>query len=154
MDIVFLIIGVLVGVTAGYFFAKSKFQGSKNVSEQEYESLKTNLNLLTTEKGRADERSTMLTASLDETKSNLDAERAKLNEINSELSRIKTINSGLEEKLEQQKAEVVELQEKFISEFENLANKILEDKSKRFTEQNKENITSIFRPFKTEDIGL
>jgi DNA recombination protein RmuC len=35
------------------------------------------------------------------------------------------------------------LQDKFTKEFENLANKILEEKSNKFTEQNKENMKSI-----------
>src|SRR5258706_196589 len=95
MDMIFLIIGVLVGVTAGYFFAKSKFQGSKNIPEAEFELLKTNLNSLTAEKGRADERSTMLSASLEETKGNLDAERSKVNEINLELSKAMTLTRAL-----------------------------------------------------------
>jgi DNA anti-recombination protein RmuC len=41
---------------------------------------------------------------------------------------------------QEQKNEVEKLQDKFTKEFENLANKILEEKSNKFTEQNKENI--------------
>src|SRR2546425_494095 len=39
-----------------------------------------------------------------------------------------------------------EAQTRFIAQFENLANKILEDKSKRFTEQNKLNLDLILQP--------
>lgn len=46
----------------------------------------------------------------------------------------------------EQKQEVEKLQEKFTKEFENLANKILEEKSNKFTEQNKENIKNILSP--------
>ena len=45
----------------------------------------------------------------------------------------------LEEKLQENKAEVEKLQEKFTKDFEILASKILEEKSSKFTEQNKEN---------------
>jgi DNA recombination protein RmuC len=38
------------------------------------------------------------------------------------------------------------LQEKFTKEFENLANKILEEKTNKFTEQNKENMKTILSP--------
>ena len=38
------------------------------------------------------------------------------------------------------------LQEKFTKEFENLANKILEEKTNKFTEQNKENMKNILSP--------
>ena len=46
----------------------------------------------------------------------------------------------------EQKAEVEKLQEKFTKEFENLANKILEEKSEKFTKQNKVNIENLLTP--------
>src|SRR5690606_25888360 len=46
----------------------------------------------------------------------------------------------------EQKEEVEKLQEKFSKEFENLANKILEEKSEKFTKSNKENIENILGP--------
>lgn len=53
---------------------------------------------------------------------------------------------NLEEKLFENKAEVAKLQEKFTKDFELLANKILEEKSSKFTEQNQENIKRILNP--------
>jgi len=46
----------------------------------------------------------------------------------------------------EQKKEVEKLQEKFTKDFENLANKILEEKSEKFTKQNKVNIENILTP--------
>lgn len=54
--------------------------------------------------------------------------------------------ANLYEKNREQKAEVEQLQEKFTKEFENLANKILDEKSLKFTEQNKVNISTILSP--------
>lgn len=54
--------------------------------------------------------------------------------------------NNLEEKLQENKAEVEKLQEKFSKEFEILASKILEEKSVKFTEQNKENLKTILSP--------
>ncbi len=54
--------------------------------------------------------------------------------------------NNLEEKLNENKAEVEKLQEKFTKDFELLANKILEEKSSKFTEQNQENIQRILNP--------
>ncbi|MDD3721532.1 MAG: DNA recombination protein RmuC [Lutibacter sp.] len=54
--------------------------------------------------------------------------------------------NNLEEKLNENKAEVEKLQEKFSKEFEILASKILEEKSVKFTEQNKENLKIILSP--------
>jgi DNA recombination protein RmuC len=53
---------------------------------------------------------------------------------------------NLEEKLLENKAEVEKLQDKFSKDFEILANKILEEKSSKFTEQNQENIKRILNP--------
>lgn len=53
---------------------------------------------------------------------------------------------NLWERTKEQKQEVTELQEKFAKEFENLANKILEEKTEKFTEQNKENLKNILSP--------
>ncbi|MFC2127980.1 DNA recombination protein RmuC [Bacteroidota bacterium] len=53
-----------------------------------------------------------------------------------------------EEKLEENKQEIEKIQEKFTKEFENLANKILDEKSSKFKEQNKESISEILNPLK------
>lgn len=53
---------------------------------------------------------------------------------------------NLENKLNENKAEVEKLQEKFAKDFEILASKILEEKSNKFTEQNKENLKIILNP--------
>jgi len=53
---------------------------------------------------------------------------------------------NLQLKLEENKGEVEKLQEKFTKEFENLANKILDEKSSKFTEQNKVNMSTILNP--------
>ena len=63
-----------------------------------------------------------------------------------ELVRREAEIANLREKLEEQKRQLEELQQTFAKEFENLANKILEEKSVKFTEQNQKNIKSILQP--------
>ena len=72
----------------------------------------------------------MLNESLSQTKAELDKERSRTLELSNELSGVK------------------KLHERINIEFENLANKILEDKSRKFTEQNKDNLDSILSPLK------
>jgi len=55
-------------------------------------------------------------------------------------------NAAFLEKLETQKEEIKKLYEKFNTEFENIANKIIETKSERFTELNKKNMEAILDP--------
>jgi DNA recombination protein RmuC len=59
---------------------------------------------------------------------------------------------GLEQKIATQEKELNSLQEKFTKEFEIVAAKILDEKSNKFTEQNKKNIDAILSPLK-EKIG-
>lgn len=63
-----------------------------------------------------------------------------------QLSKKETDFDNLWERHKEQKEEVEKLQEKFTKEFENLANKILEEKTVKFTEQNKENLKNILSP--------
>ena len=62
------------------------------------------------------------------------------------LSKKETDFENLWERNKEQKQEVEQLQEKFTKEFENLANKILEEKTSKFTEQNKENLVNLLNP--------
>ncbi|MDI1256801.1 MAG: DNA recombination protein RmuC [Flavobacterium sp.] len=62
------------------------------------------------------------------------------------LSKSESDYRNLWERNTEQKQEVEQLQEKFTKEFENLANKILEEKTTKFTEQNKENLKNILSP--------
>ncbi|WP_338409997.1 DNA recombination protein RmuC [uncultured Flavobacterium sp.] len=63
-----------------------------------------------------------------------------------QLSKKEVDFENLWERNKEQKQEVEKLQEKFTKEFENLANKILDEKSTKFTEQNKENMKNILSP--------
>lgn len=72
--------------------------------------------------------------------------RAEKESVVIQLSKKETDFENLWERNKEQKQEVEQLQEKFTKEFENLANKILEEKTTKFTEQNKENLKNILTP--------
>ena len=80
--------------------------------------------------------------------SNADKEniRTEKDSLAIQLSKKETDFVNLWERNLEQKQEVEKLQEKFTKEFENLANKILEEKTNKFTEQNKENMKTILSP--------
>ena len=78
-----------------------------------------------------------------------------------EKEQLLTINSGqeadlrnLQHKLNENKEETEKLQEKFTKEFENLANKILDEKSVKFTAQNQENLKTILNPLQEKIKGF
>lgn len=84
-------------------------------------------------------------------KDQLYSEKEKLG---NHLASVKTQVKHLEDKNLEQKQEVLKLQAQFTKEFENLANKILEEKSQKFTSQNKENINSILLPLQEKIQGF
>ncbi|MGA7723033.1 MAG: DNA recombination protein RmuC [Ignavibacteriaceae bacterium] len=146
MEIIFLITGILIGAGGAWLLYKSKLQGLKGVSPDELEDLKNQINKLSIEKSRLDERNKYTDENLKYVTTDLSSEREKNTALNSELSSLKSNYNNLQTKLAEQKAEVEKLQEKFTKEFENLANKILDEKSSKFTLQNKENLDQILKP--------
>jgi DNA recombination protein RmuC len=56
-------------------------------------------------------------------------------------------NEGLQKSLETQKEEIKKIQEEGKLQFENLANKILEEKTEKFTTVNQNNLKNILEPF-------
>jgi DNA recombination protein RmuC len=72
--------------------------------------------------------------------------RTEKDSLSIQLSKKEVDFENLWERNKEQKEEVEKLQDKFTKEFENLANKILDEKSNKFTEQNKENMKNILTP--------
>ncbi|SHM37709.1 DNA recombination protein RmuC [Chryseobacterium polytrichastri] len=70
---------------------------------------------------------------------------------NAELS---AINESMQKSLETQKGEITKIQEESKLQFENLANKILEEKTEKFTTLNQNNLKSILEPFQEKIADL
>lgn len=66
--------------------------------------------------------------------------------LSTSLTRRDSEYENLQQRTLEQREETEKLQEKFTKEFENLANKILDQKSEKFTQLNKENIQNILNP--------
>jgi len=76
----------------------------------------------------------------------------KLTELTASISKLTANNISLTEKLSTQKTEIEEIQKTSHLQFEKIANQILEEKSTKFTETNKENIATLLNPLK-EDLS-
>jgi DNA recombination protein RmuC len=66
--------------------------------------------------------------------------------ISSDLTKEKTEHANLKTKLDEQKEQLEKLQERFTKEFELLANKIFEEKSQKFTDQNRAQLDILLQP--------
>lgn len=65
-----------------------------------------------------------------------------------ELATLTAVNENLAEKLENQKSEIENLQKRLTTEFENIATKILKERSDEFSITNNKNISDILNPLK------
>jgi len=65
-----------------------------------------------------------------------------------EIATLKTINDNLAEKLGNQKNEIENLQKRLTTEFENIATKILKERSDEFSATNHKNLSDILNPLK------
>ncbi|MFN7240928.1 MAG: DNA recombination protein RmuC, partial [Chitinophagales bacterium] len=83
---------------------------------------------------------------LEQTRDSLSGVRNEKEQVSIALARQENESQTLLSKLGEQKGEIERLQEQFTKDFELLANKILEEKTNKFTEQNKENLKTILSP--------
>ena len=80
-------------------------------------------------------------------------EREKLAQANQSLESARSYYKAQQEKIQEQKAEVEQIRVNFQREFENIASKLLDDKSQKFVETNKLNLDQLLNPLK-ENIKL
>lgn len=147
MEIALILIGILVGFALGYLFFKVRSGGRAASSDMaEWQQIQAENSNLKIERGRLEERILMLENELRNALAKMETERNQILRLTNELATSQNANENLLQRLHEQKQEVEQLQEKFKTEFKNIANELLEDKSKRFTEQNQEKLGEILKP--------
>lgn len=141
--LVTFIIALTVGIFIGKLLFTAKSQSEKSGLEGRINGLLNQMEQLKvqfqTERNQFEKTLTQLSSE----KENLQKEKESLA---IHLAKKENDFDNLLERNKEQKQEVEQLQEKFTKEFENLANKILEEKTVKFTEQNKENLKNILSP--------
>jgi DNA recombination protein RmuC len=141
MEYILLIFGIVLGGLIGYIIAQ-RMQAEKNVGRaSELESLKIENGTLASSNQHSADENQNLKEVVSGLRASNQAEMTKAIEYKSKFE-------ALEEKLKDQKVELLGLQDKFTKEFELVANKILEEKTSKFTVKNKENIDAILNPLK------
>ena len=138
---IFLVIGLAAGAIISFLFLKSSAFKSERV-------LLERVSQIESEKAVLTERVDQFGASATESRNALEAQREEYLNLSNSLVQRQSQNEFLQKKLDDQHAELEQLQDKFTKEFENLANKILEEKSQKFTEQNRTNLDIILNPLK------
>lgn len=138
MDVwMFLLIGLAAGAVAGYFYATTrKLKEGETVQSIQIEKARIEQNLQSAERRKVE----------------VEARLMELEQHNQHLLRdnaiLKTEGIGLQQRMAEQKEELEKLNERMSLQFKNLANEILEEKSKKFTDQNKTNIGELLNPLR------
>ena len=137
------IIALAIGVFVGKMLFSAKSQSEKASLEEKLNGLLSQMNQL---KEQFQNERNQFEKQLALSNTEKETIRAEKDSLAIQLSKKETDFENLWERNKEQKQEVEQLQEKFTKEFENLANKILEEKTTKFTEQNKENLKNILSP--------
>jgi DNA recombination protein RmuC len=132
-----------IGILIGKLLFSAKSQSEKNVLEERNIALQSQMDSLRQQMTNDRQSFEKQLQVLNLEKENIRAEKDSLA---IQLTKSEVDFENLRERNVEQKQEVEKLQEKFTKEFENLANKILEEKTSKFTQQNKENLQNILSP--------
>lgn len=133
------LIFILIGFYIGKLLSKINFQKENTNAEKEKSTLEFEITTLNESVKNAERK-------IEDLQGELKFIQKEKENLISDKTRLETEFKNTEEKLQENKNEVEKLQDKFTKEFENLANKILEEKSNKFTLQNKENLKIILNP--------
>ena len=137
------IIALSIGFFIGKLLSKAQSQSEKTGLEEKINGL---INQIEELKNSIILEKSQFEKTLNQITSEKETIRTEKDVLAIQLSKKEVDFDNLLERNKEQKQEVELLQEKFTKEFENLANKILEEKSTKFTEQNKENLKNILLP--------
>ena len=158
MEVFVLVAAVIILLIAVFLFVQ-KPKSADGVSVEELERLKSANNTLNISLAKAEERASGLAAERDKTDKLLQDERvrydAQLSTINQELLTEKNRMAKAEEsfkaqreRLTEQERAINDIQQKFQLEFQNVANKLLDEKSQKFVETNRANLDVLLNPLK------
>jgi DNA recombination protein RmuC len=138
---IFTVIGAVLGVLYSNLKKKSELSGLNERLHQEglkFEEMKSAF-------AKAESQTQQLR---EEGAAQIESIRKEKDFFQNELTARNVAFENLEERVEEKSIELEKLQEKFTKDFELVANKILEEKTQKFTLQNAEKLDHILKPFK------
>ncbi len=134
MEILVLLAGLAAGSLLSYILLKSSFLKQKFELEKQ--------------KTVFEDRNQSLLAEKEELLRQIAQLRSDNSVQSQQLARAEADFGNLREKLESQKEEMTTLQQKFTTEFENIATKILKQNTEEFSASNQKNINELLHPLK------
>lgn len=130
MDAIILLTGLMLGGAGGWLIARLKYGNRPGISPAELEEKYVSKELY------------------GDVKRDLFESNQQIIQLHKSLAGLEQVKKDLQEKLHYQKNEVEEVHHKFRVEFKNLANELLDEKSRKFTEINEEKLSALLNPLK------
>ncbi len=141
MVLLYLLIGIVLGSLVAALWLK--LRGSTAVQEN---------GVLRAQLDAERQNGIRLEQQLTDLRQESQSRQEQIAQLKSDIARLETQLGGERRQAEEKLKLLDEARTRLNTEFENLANKILEDKSKKFTEQNRENIDRVLNPLR-EQLG-
>jgi len=152
MEILYPILAFIFGAVLAYFIVKSSSISRKIYDElqQNFSQKEAEFNKILAEISAENKSQNQKIAEQQELNFKQNTEIKELQNDKNQLiglkSQLSAQNENLQKLLDSQKEEITKMQEVAKTEFQNLANKILEEKTLKFTEQNQQNLKNILNP--------
>jgi len=148
MEYILILFALILGLMIAWFVSSGKhhrLQAEYDLNEKKSISAQAEIE---TQKSVALETVRLKTEELKRLQLELSQQYEIANNRGMEIATLSTININLAEKLDNQKNEIENLQKRLTTEFENIATKILKDRSDEFTVYNHKNLSEILNPLK------
>jgi DNA recombination protein RmuC len=136
LDITSIIIGIIAGGLGGFLLA--------------YVSLNRKLNEAKTQARVAEQQVASLSADNELLKQERHQKNLELTELKTTLATREAEQRSLQDRLKEQKAEITEIQKRFTEQFDNLANRIFDEKAHKFKLQSEESISKMLDPLRVK----
>lgn len=143
-----IIAAVLVILAVSAFFFLKKPSSGAMIPLRDYELIKKEHQEIKISLAVAEERSRGLSLEKEKLQEELRQEREKLGLANQSLESARSYYKAQQEKIAEQKTEIETMKDKLNKDFELIANKILDEKTKKFTESNRSNLDLLLNPLK------
>ncbi len=138
-----IVLSILVGIVVGSIFtwliAKYKFKSEVGITKDEIERLYILKEIYQRLENELSEAKKEANKKIDEVKT-----------LSNDKSRQEEIIKNLGQKLQDQKTELEKLNDKLTTEFENIANRVLKEKSDQFVETNQSSLETLLDPLKKD----
>ncbi|KYL12036.1 DNA recombination protein RmuC [Mannheimia haemolytica] len=138
-----------------------RFQQKIELAEQQENQLERYINELKERVGSSQAKAESLEEQLQFSQSSLSTKErenqalfSRLNEVQNELTELRTTLSEKQANFEAQQRNFIEVKQQLNVEFQHLAQQILDEKSKRFSETNQSSLEALLKPFKEQIEGF